>query len=89
VVHAATLVHRVDEGLILVEHPYPVLDVEVSSGHRLIMTTLAESDRLPAIGAPVTIGFRAVAGTRVPAAVYPETAKTRTALAGSVERGVQ
>jgi uncharacterized protein len=67
-VHSATVVHRREAGLILADHPYPVLDVELTSGHRLIMTTRSATDRAPAIGTPVAIGFRQVGGTHVPAA---------------------
>jgi uncharacterized OB-fold protein len=67
-VHAATLVHRREPGLVRVTEPYPVLDVELTSGHRLIMTTLTATELAPAIGRPVTIGFRVVGGVSVPAA---------------------
>lgn len=68
VVHAATLVHRREPGLIRATGPYPVLDVEVASGHRLVMTTVTASDAAPVIGQPVAIGFRTVGGVAVPAA---------------------
>jgi uncharacterized OB-fold protein len=59
-VHAATMVHRHEPGLIVAEGPYPVLDVELTSGHRLVMTTVGPIDALPPIGTSVTIGFRRV-----------------------------
>ncbi|KQC38306.1 DNA-binding protein [Frankia sp. ACN1ag] len=67
-VHAVTLVHRREPGLVRVTEPYPVLDVELTSGHRLIMTTLTATGSAPAIGRPVTVGFRIVGGVAVPAA---------------------
>ncbi|WP_261574921.1 Zn-ribbon domain-containing OB-fold protein [Frankia gtarii] len=67
-VHAVTLVHRREPGLVRVTEPYPVLDIELASGHRLIMTTLTATGSAPAIGRPVTIGFRHVGGVAVPAA---------------------
>ena len=67
VVHSSTLVHRLEPGLIRSAHPYPVVDVEVASGHRLVMTTTAPATSAPAIGSSVTIGFRAVGGVQVPA----------------------
>ncbi|WP_261561561.1 Zn-ribbon domain-containing OB-fold protein [Frankia tisae] len=67
-VHAVTLVHRREPGLVRVTEPYPVLDIELASGHRLIMTTLTAAGSAPVIGRPVTIGFRSVGGVAVPAA---------------------
>lgn len=67
-VHTATLVHRIEEGLILTARPYPVLDVELASGHRVVMTTRHATDQAPPIGTPVVIGFRDVGGVHVPAA---------------------
>jgi uncharacterized OB-fold protein len=67
-VHSATLVHRREQALIRAEAPYPLLDVEASSGHRLIMTTARPTSTLPVIGTRVTIGFRLVGATHVPAA---------------------
>ena len=68
--HAATVVHRREAGLILAEHPYPVLDVELRSGHRLIMTTRSPADRAPAVGSPVAVDFRQIGGVHVPAADF-------------------
>jgi uncharacterized OB-fold protein len=67
-VHSATLVHRREQSLILADAPYPLLDVETSSGHRLIMTTVLPASTLPDIGAPVAIGFRVIGAVHVPAA---------------------
>ena len=67
VIHAATVVHRLEPGLIRSGAPYPVLDVELASGHRLLMTTTAPPDVVPVIGDAVTIGFRCVGGVAIPA----------------------
>jgi uncharacterized OB-fold protein len=67
-VHSATLVHRREQSLILAKAPYPLLDVETSSGHRLIMTTVLPTSILPDIGTTVTIGFRVIGAVHVPAA---------------------
>ncbi|WP_299950484.1 Zn-ribbon domain-containing OB-fold protein [uncultured Modestobacter sp.] len=67
-VHSATTVHRRERGLVLATEPYPVVDVELASGHRLVMTTLAPRASAPAIGEAVRIGFRSVGGVAVPAA---------------------
>lgn len=67
-VHSATLVHRLEAGLIIATQAYPVLDVETASGHRVIMTTRSPSDRAPAIGTRISIGFRTVGGVSLPAA---------------------
>ncbi len=66
-VHAATLVHRREPGLILAGAPYPVIDVELTSGHRLVLTTAQPSTSAPAIDAPVEIAFRTVGAVAVPA----------------------
>jgi len=71
VVHAATLVHRREPGLILVDEPYPGLDVELTSGHRIVMTTRLPANHLPDLGSTVTIGFRRVGATLVPSAEFP------------------
>jgi uncharacterized OB-fold protein len=67
VVHSVTLVHRIEPGLIKVRDPYPVVDVELDSGHRLVLTTTGPLSFKPAMGDPVTIGFRRVGGVAVPA----------------------
>jgi uncharacterized protein len=66
-VHAATLVHRREPGLILATGPYPVIDVELASGHRLVLTTATPSGTAPDIGAPVEIAFRVVGAVTLPA----------------------
>jgi uncharacterized protein len=70
-VHAATLVHRREPGLIVATVPYPVIDVELASGHRLVLTTAAPSGQVPDVGAPVEIAFRAVGGVTLPAVRFP------------------
>jgi uncharacterized OB-fold protein len=67
-VHSATTVHRRERGLVLATEPYPVVDVELDSGHRLVMTMLAPQATAPAIGESVQVGFRSVGGVAVPAA---------------------
>lgn len=67
-VHASTLVHRLEPGLLRATAPYPVLDVELASGHRLVMATIDATSDLPAIGAPVTVGFRTIGDVAVPGA---------------------
>src|SRR6204780_1291158 len=66
-VHAATLVHRREPGLIVATGPYPVIDVELASGHRLVLTTATPSGQTPEIGAPVEIAFRTVGVVTLPA----------------------
>ena len=73
-VHAATLVHRREPGLIVATGPYPVIDVELASGHRLVLTTAAPSGQAPDVGAPVEIAFRTVGGVTLPAVRFPRTA---------------
>jgi uncharacterized OB-fold protein len=67
-VHAATLVHRREPGLIVAEGPYPVVDVELASGHRIVLTTASAYRHVPVIGAPVEIVFRTVGAVTLPAA---------------------
>jgi uncharacterized OB-fold protein len=66
-VHAATLVHRREPGLIVATGPYPVIDVELASGHRLVLTTATTSGQAPEIGAFVEIAFRVVGAVTLPA----------------------
>jgi uncharacterized protein len=66
-VHAATLMHRREPGLVHAEAPYPIVDVELTSGHRLVMTTAQPADVVPAIGAAVRIGFRRLGDVAIPA----------------------
>ena len=70
-VHASTLVHRREPGLIVATRPYPVIDVELDSGHRLILTTATPSGQAPDIGAPVEIAFRTIGAVTVPAVRFP------------------
>jgi uncharacterized OB-fold protein len=70
-VHAATLVHRREPGLIVAAGPYPVIDVELASGHRLVLTTATPSGTAPDIGAPVEIAFRTVGAVTLPAVRFP------------------
>lgn len=66
-VHTATVMHRREPGLVVTEGPYPIADVELTSGHRLIMTTARPATTAPAIGATVSIAFRRVGDVSVPA----------------------
>jgi uncharacterized protein len=66
-VHTATLVHRREPGLIVAAGPYPVIDVELTSGHRLVLTTATPSGQAPELGAPVEIAFRTVGAVTLPA----------------------
>lgn len=67
VVHSSTLMHRREAGLIRAEHPYPIVDVELTSGHRIVMTTTAPRRRAPSIGAAVRIGYRRLGHVAIPA----------------------
>jgi uncharacterized OB-fold protein len=67
VVHAATLMHRREPGLVHAQSPYPIVDVELTSGHRMIMTTVHPADTTPPIGTKVRIGFRHLGGVLIPA----------------------
>jgi uncharacterized OB-fold protein len=64
-VHSATLVHRIEPGLVLTDQPYPVVDVEVTSGHRVVLTTASPAP-VPPIGNAVRITFRRVGDVSVP-----------------------
>jgi uncharacterized protein len=70
-VHTATLVHRREPGLIVTDRPYPVIDVELDSGHRLVLTTATPSALAPEIGALVEIAFRVVGTVTLPAVRVP------------------
>jgi uncharacterized OB-fold protein len=70
-VHAATLVHRREPGLIVTDAPYPVIDVELASGHRIVVTTAVPARTAPGIGTPVEIAFRTVGAVAVPAVRAP------------------
>jgi uncharacterized OB-fold protein len=70
-VHSVTLVHRREPGLIRAESPYPVLDLELDSGHRLVMTTTGPAPEPPAIGQRLAVSFRTVGAIQIPAAEFP------------------
>jgi uncharacterized protein len=74
VVHTATTVHRLEPGLVLTSEPYHVIDVDLPSGHRLLMSTSAPAAQVPLIGTTVAIGFRCVGGVNVPAVNVPAAA---------------
>lgn len=67
-VHSLTVMHRREPGLVVATDPYPILDVELTSGHRLIMTTHVRSETVPRIGDPVTVVFRDLGGVSIPSA---------------------
>ncbi|WP_330255089.1 OB-fold domain-containing protein [Nocardia sp. NBC_00565] len=67
-VHSATMMHRLEPGLVRTGAPYPILDVELTSGHRLIMTSRDRTEAVFHIGDQVTIGFRSLGGVAIPAA---------------------
>jgi uncharacterized OB-fold protein len=66
-VHTATLMHRREPRLVHAQTPYPIVDVELTSGHRLVMTTMQPSATAPAIGRGVRIGFRRLGDVAIPA----------------------
>lgn len=66
-VFARTTVHRREPGLIRASQPFQVLDVELGSGHRLVMTTDSPVDGILEIGEQVDIAFRRVGGVSIPA----------------------
>jgi uncharacterized OB-fold protein len=70
-VHTATMMHRREPGLVRATDPYLIVDVEMGSGHRIVMTTLTPTDAMPRIGTPVRIGFRRLGDIAIPA-VSPE-----------------
>lgn len=67
VVHAATVMHRRERGLVVADAPYPIVDVELSSGHRLVVTTLVPSTTAPPIGTRVSLRFRRLGTATIPA----------------------
>ncbi|MBM7369200.1 Zn-ribbon domain-containing OB-fold protein [Gordonia hydrophobica] len=68
VVHSSTTMHRLEPGLVTASGPYPIVDVELADGHRLIMTTVDPAQRAPQIGDTVAVAFRNLAGVAIPAA---------------------
>ena len=66
-VHSSTLMHRREPGLVHTNAPYPIVDVELASGHRMIMTTVQPARTAPPIGAAVRIGFRRLGDVAIPA----------------------
>jgi uncharacterized protein len=66
-VHAATLMHRCEPGLVRGVAPYPIVDVELTSGHRIVMTTVQPAGTAPPIGTAVRIGFRRLGDVAIPA----------------------
>lgn len=66
-VHSTTLMHRREPGLVHTKEPYPIVDVELTSGHRMIMTTVQPTHTAPGIGTPVRIGFRRLGDVAIPA----------------------
>jgi uncharacterized protein len=66
-VHSATLMHRREPGLVRTQNPYPIVDVELASGHRLVLTTVHPTDTTPAIGTALTVGFRHLGNVAIPA----------------------
>jgi hypothetical protein len=59
--------HRRDAGLVRATDPYVIVDVEMDSGHRIVMTTLTPTDRAPRIGTTVRVGFRRLGDVAIPA----------------------
>ncbi|WP_009472459.1 Zn-ribbon domain-containing OB-fold protein [Rhodococcus sp. JVH1] len=86
VVHSATTMHRFEPGLVRTAEPYAILDVELSAGHRLIMTTLHPTARPPRIGDTVDVAFRQLGGVWIPAACTTETHSNRTSSAEPTAR---
>lgn len=66
-VHSATTVHRREPGLVVAERSYPVIDVELDSGHRVVMTTVSPASSAPQIGTRVRIAFRTLGDAHIPA----------------------
>jgi hypothetical protein len=59
--------HRREPGLVHAKAPYPIVDVELTSGHRLVMTTVQPATTAPAIGTAVRVGFRRLGDVPIPA----------------------
>jgi uncharacterized OB-fold protein len=67
IVHSVTVVHRREPGLVVATAPYPVADVEMASGHRLVLAPVHPIRTPPVIGEPVGIAFRRLGAVNVPA----------------------
>jgi uncharacterized OB-fold protein len=81
-VHAVTTVHRREPGLLRADGPYHVVDVELESGHRLVMTTEQAVSTAPEVGQRMRVGFRHIAGVAVPAAL-PDDVEWKSAEEGT------
>jgi uncharacterized protein len=66
-VHSVTVVHRLEPGLVRAGHPYPVADIELASGHRIVLASVEPTSQPPAIGDAVSIGFRQLGEVAIPA----------------------
>lgn len=86
-VHSVTVMHRRETGLVVATGPYPILDVELVSGHRLIMTTATATDpeAVPGIGDPVTVTFRRLGAVSVPCAATADPTDPRQAAPPTTE----
>ncbi len=73
-VHSVTTVHRPALGLTQpFSVPYHVVDAELISGHRIVLTTARPVETPPALGDPIRIAFRRLGGHAIPA-VEPSSA---------------
>ncbi len=70
-VHAVTVVHRLEPGLVRTDRPYPVADVELAGGHRLVLAPLSPDIAPPAVGDRVAVGFRRLGEVAVPGFTTP------------------
>jgi hypothetical protein len=59
--------HRREPGLVRAGDPYPIVDVELSSGHRIVMTTTESRGSAPRIGTRLRVGFRRLGDVVIPA----------------------
>ncbi|WGL54076.1 OB-fold domain-containing protein [Nocardioides sp. BP30] len=78
VVHSLTVMHRREPGLVVANEPYPIIDVEVDGGHRLVMTTRVPPASLPRIGDRVKVAFRELGGVLIPSADLDPTTPSAT-----------
>lgn len=63
---AVVTMHRREAGLVATDAPYPVLDVELDSGHRLYLSTTDGAAPVPAVGARVRVGWVRIGPQAVP-----------------------